>query len=209
MSVIAAGTFARETGGPGVEFSTLIFETVFQQPFVNAAEVLYGQIAVVDPGAEGIFGTPRKLVDDRGQLRVRHTHAANQSGVTVFKQPAVIGGQPQRGIALGDTSEQATQFVPHARGGGREREVFITLVAHVFTDAAQAVGVIALVTYRQKIAVFGVKNEQQTVKQHQRRFADPFEVLTVAWIGCFGIGSNQGIGKIRKHGSENAMPEIL
>ena len=69
MRVVAARDLARKAGGRGgdavdlklvfvVVFGLhLVHQAVFQQALVNAAQVGHGQVAVVDPAVQQVFGT--------------------------------------------------------------------------------------------------------------------------------------------------------
>ena len=87
-------------------------QCVFQQPFVDAAEVRYRKVAVVDPGVQQVFGTARQGIDDRRHYGVGHPRALEQGRARTVEEAAVIGRHADGVVALVDQQEGALQIAP-------------------------------------------------------------------------------------------------
>ena len=90
------------------------------------------------------------------------------------KQPAVIGRQADRAVALVDRAaqivERRTNSAPRCRKTCRS--VSLRSPTSRADPVAQAVVVVAAVVDRKKVAVFGIKDEQQPIEKDQRGVAN-------------------------------------
>ncbi len=148
------------------------YHVMLKQLFVDAAQVLDGQVTVVDPPASGArLHLPRHLVHDGDQFGVRHLGPGQYVSCVVLKQANVIGGQAKAGVAQGDRPGQVSQPVPALRRMGREWHVVVPEFGCLLPQPVQAVIAVSGMAYRQQVAVFGVKQEQQPVEQADRALA--------------------------------------
>src|SRR3546814_3937290 len=70
VGVVAAAVLARKGGRAYQQLAVVdLDELLLQQSLVDRAQVLHGQIAVVDEAAAGEVGTARETVDQRGEFR--------------------------------------------------------------------------------------------------------------------------------------------
>ena len=232
MRVVAARDLARKTGGRGDDAVDLglvfvvvlglhfMHQAVFEQPLVNAAQVRHGQVAVVDPAMQQVFGAARQRVNDGGHDGIRHIRALQQRRAGAVEQAAVVGGHANIVVARIDKAKQASQRQPDRLHGAGKPRPRIHLVAHVFPQAAHAVRRIARIAHRQQITVFGVKQKQQAIQQHQCGFAHFVQILrgelrafelAVTDFMRFGVqvATRQRICQLRKNVAKNAYSQVL
>ena len=87
-------------------------------------------------------------------------------------------------------------------------------------QAAHAVRPVARIAHRQQIAVFGVKQKQQPVQQHQRGFTHLVQIIQrelrslessfADFVrGGAPIAPRQRVSQLRKHLVKNALAQIL
>ena len=232
VRVITARHLARKAGGLGsdavdlglvlVAVSRLHFmhQAVFEQPLVNAAQMRHGQVAVVDPAVQQVFGAARQGVDDRGHDGVGYVGALQQRRAGAVEQAAVVGGHANVIVALVDQGKSAFQVQPDAAHCAGKLSARLHLVAHLFAQAAHAVRRIAVIAHRQQVAVFGVKQKQQAVQKHQRGFAHFVEVvagelralelaITDFVRARMQVAARQRIGELRKNLFKHACAKVL
>jgi hypothetical protein len=92
---------AEDDGTAGIDRNAEI-----QQPFVDRAQLLHGQIAVVHRSHLGAVLAAGQAVHDARQRRVGQFDRVQQRGFAMIEQAAVIGRQPHRIAALVDRFEQ-------------------------------------------------------------------------------------------------------
>src|SRR3546814_18707052 len=79
VGVVAAAVLARKGGRAYQQLAVVdLDELLLQQSLVDRAQVLHGQIAVVDEAAAGEVGTARETVDQRGEFDVAQSDARQQ-----------------------------------------------------------------------------------------------------------------------------------
>lgn len=155
-------------------------DAALQQPFVDGAELLHREVPVVDPDRIAVGGDPREPVQHPGEGGVRNSDAAQQRCPPRVEQAAVVGRQAHVVAAAGDGAEQAQQARPPGGGAGRERASPGDGGSDFPAQGGDGEGPVAVVLHREQVAVLGVKQEQQPVKQHQRHVAQAFRPGGVA-----------------------------
>ena len=178
---------------------------MLQQPLVDGAELLHGKAAVVDVAA---FAASRgllegKRIDQLREGRIGQLNPIQQRDALRVEQAAVVGWQAEGRVALVNDAGQVLQGLIVAGGGFRKRLARLLapphLLAHALPEADVGVGV---VVYGQQVAVFGVEDEQQAVKQHQRGVAHCRQI-------GFRRGPGDGAGEVREDALENQLRQIL
>ena len=195
--VVAARILAGEAVPPDGNLAVLADEFLFEQPFVDGAELPHAEIAVVD--VTPALGRPleRERVDDVGHRRVAEPDGGQQRGAAAVEQRAVVGRQADGGVALVDGAAQIVDRRPIARRSHRKRVAGVLAAADVAPHAvAQRVIVVARIPDRQQIAILGIEDEQEPVEQDQRGLP------RVRQRGVRG-GIGDGAGEVRKHLSED------
>ena len=175
--VVAAGALAREDVGAHDDAAVFAHGLVFQQAFVDGAELLHGQAAIVDVAALGLGRGAGRPLERQGVDHVRHDavgqpHARQQRGAGFVEQAAVVERQAEGGVAPVDHAAQVGQRVPIPRRGVGERLAPVLAASDVLAHpAAQADLGVARVVHGQQAAVLGIEDEQQPVQQHERGVA--------------------------------------
>ena len=198
----------------------LVHQAVFQQAFVDAAQVADRQVAVVDPAAQHFIGAARQRVDDGRQHGIRHGGALQQLRPAAVEQAAVVGRHADGIGTVIDEQKGAAQRKPDVWHPRSEGLAGIDAVAHLFAQVPHAVRAVAGVVHRQQPPVFGVEQKQQPVKQDQRGLAHLVQVgcgvalareLAVADLLflCLQVACGQGLGQGREDVFEDPPAQVL
>ena len=143
----------------------------------------------------------RKRVDHFRHYRIAQPNAAQQGSALSVKQPAVVGRQPNRGIADVDGAAQVVERRPVTGGHPGEHIALVLAAPHVATDLVpHAVIVVTGIADRQQVAVLGVEDEQQAVEQDQSRFPDLLQ-------GRVRRGLGDGMRQSREYFVEHKLGE--
>lgn len=144
-------------------------EVAFQQALVDSAEMLDGQVPVVDPARRQPVRTlARHRVHQRDEHAVRQGEARQEAARPVMEQPAIIGRQAHGGVTLGDGAEQGQELRPPSDCASRQDPVHVGNLFGLLAQAAQGVRLVAGVPDGQQVAILGVEQEQQPEQQPQR-----------------------------------------
>ena len=176
---------------------------LFQQAFVDGAELLDGHVAVVDVAGLAVVLGVAEVVDDVGNDVVGEADLVEQVGGVVGEQAAVVGREADGRVALVDLREEGRSggCSSSMRYGG-EGVVAGLAPGHVVADAlAEAVVVVGGVVDGQQAAVFGVEDEEQAVEKDEGGFADRRHGL-VGFVG-------QGLEEAGKDALEDDAGEAL
>ena len=116
MGVVTARHFAREAGWTCCQRTLLVDQRIFQQALVNAAEMRYRQIAIVDAWLVDLLNAARQRINHRRHRRVGHADARQQRRSRTLEKPAVVGGHPDLIVAERNNFEQTVKPVPVVLG---------------------------------------------------------------------------------------------
>ena len=126
-----------------------------------------------------------------------------QRGPPPVEQPAVVGWQADRRVALVDDPAQIVDGRPVARGVGGERIAFVLAppdaVAH---PRPEAVVVVAGIAHREQLTILGVEDEQEPVEERQGRVSHLRQPR-------LGSGGGDGAGEIGKNAVEDQLRQAL
>ena len=175
---------------------------MLQQPLVDRAELLDGEVPVADVAPALRRPAARHRVHHGGERRVPEGDPVQQRRPPRIEEAAVVGRQAERRVALVNDPAEVADRVPVARRLRRERlpavEPRRDVAPHPVAEADRPV---LLVVHRQQAAVLGVEDEQQPVEQDQRR------VPHLAERGVAGAGGD-GADERREHLAEDDFREV-
>ena len=160
----------------------------FEQALVDRSQLLHRHVAIVHEAAVPAFRYPRagvaEVIHDRRDHRVRQPDALQHRRRLGCEQAAVVGRKSYRLVAPVDLVEQLGQAVVVVRRRRGERVLVGHAARHVLAHPlAQAVIVVARVVDRQQPTILGVKDEQHTVQEDERRRTGFGQVLVPGGVG--------------------------
>ena len=116
---VAAGRPAHERIRADDDIVAVPRQLAFEESLVDRAELLHAEVPVVDVPAAGGGPLERQRVDDVGYDAVAQPDRAEQRGPPPVEQPAVVGRQADRRIALVDNPAQNRRWPTSTRWRGR------------------------------------------------------------------------------------------
>ena len=148
--VITARTLAGEHIGPHVDSAVVADDLVFEQAFINRAELLHAQVTIIDIASALVGRLKRQGVNHVGHDRIAQPHSGQQRRALSVEQATVIGRQADTGIALVNSPAQIIDHRPIAAGVCGKGVVAVLAPSHVTPHlVAQAVIIITIVPHRQ------------------------------------------------------------
>ena len=210
VGVVAAGILARKHRRLHDDTAIGGFDqALFEQAFVDRAEMLHGQIAVIDEAATADIGAPRQAINQGAEFGVGQFDTRENIAGRLNEQAAVVRRQADRRIALVDGAKQVAQMLPGAGDRSAERIAAFAALGDVIAQPAQRVAGVALIVDRQQRAIFGVQDEQQAIQQNQRGAMHGIEILARIRPCGGGIMAHDSRRQARKQFIEYALAQIL
>ena len=209
--VVGAGRAApRRIGGDDDAAVLGALQAVFQDLLVDGAQLLHGEVAVVDvarrPAGLVAMG---KAEHDIGHDRIVQARPLQQRCRTGIEQPAIVGRDAQIVVTIRDGAEDRLEPGPEGRGRGRERPPGRHALGDVLPDPGQAVVRVVADLIGQQVAIFGEEHEQDAVEQDQRRLAQLGQIVRPACPVGHGIGLGQAIGQLGEHLVEHLVGQVV
>src|SRR5229473_3753707 len=200
---------ARPLAGKGIEANCnavgrvfVLDGLVFQQPFVDRAQLPDREVAEIDTYAPAVLFGAGKPIQQRRKIRIGQRGPVKQrrSVSLVGKEAAIVWRHADILIAFVDGAKKFGAIVgegfPFTAENGSRVDAFSDFVAQARQPA------ISRITLWQEVAVFRVKREKKAVQQRQRRFPNFPEIRAVRHGGLFGVGTCKRTQEVRKHLTE-------
>ena len=201
--VVAAGILAGENVGADGDAVAVANDLLLQQTFVDRAELLHAEFAVVDIAPALWRSLEREGVDDIGDYRVAEPDIGQQGRALPVEQPAIVGRQADGGVAAVDGTAEIVDGRPVAGRRGGKHVLQILAAPDILADIfPQRIIVIAIFSGGQQVPIFGVEDEQKPVEQDQRGLAH---------LGqrCARRGAGDGVGEVGKDLLEDDPGQVL
>ncbi len=150
----------------------------------------------------------RQSVEERREDGIRQIDPLQERRRLGIEQPAIVGRQTERGLALVDRTEQPAQpaIVGAHRGG--EGVVLAYTIGDLVPDRTETVVVVAHIVDRQEVAILGIEHEQQAVEQGQRRFLQLAQIGAGARCGTMRVGCIQRRDDIGEKPDEHEVGKV-
>ncbi len=139
---------------------------MLQQSLVDGAEMVFGQVPVVDE----LPVDPRQGVDRLTKMRIPDGVLLQERVPLRVEEPAIEGRDLERRVALVDDLKEGLQSRPEQGAGRKQAPLPREVAGDLVRDGGEAVrlAVHRALAQRKQFAGFGVEDEEQPVEDDQR-----------------------------------------